>query len=190
MWCEIYPKASGNHNPRAISIIDSTRFKTPSVDLPLVPQDGLVVSPTPALARSGPSCVHCGSFYSLLVDGRDDCHVGNLWSPQMPFEIRPIGWATADTCHASFATFTSSREQPLDYSPDNILRRRDKSRHKRNRVIFGNCALQKTRRNFFYKRTTQNYKINFNKIKDHKNQFQFYAFFLNKNVQKLSFNEI
>lgn len=37
MWREIYPKAPGNRNPRAISIIDSTRFKTPSVDLPLVP---------------------------------------------------------------------------------------------------------------------------------------------------------
>lgn len=59
-------------------------------------------------APSGPSCVLCGSFYSPLVDGRDDCHVGNLWSPQMPFEIRPIGWATVDTCHASFATFTSA----------------------------------------------------------------------------------
>lgn len=59
-------------------------------------------------ARSGPSCVLCGSFYSPLVDGRDDCHVGNLWSLQMPFEICPIGWATVDTCHASFATFTSA----------------------------------------------------------------------------------
>lgn len=105
MWREIYPKAPGNRNPRAISIIDSTRFKTPSVDLPLVPLVRWVVGGRPPpRARSGPSCVLCGSFYSPLVDGRDDCHVGNLWSLQMPFEIRPIGWATVDTCHASFAT--------------------------------------------------------------------------------------
>lgn len=144
MWREIYPKAPGNHNPRAISIIDSTRFKTPSVDLPLVPVGVLVGSaggrshprarvshplpssplPLPPLPPSPfPSC---GSFYSPLVDGRDDCHVGNLWSLQMPFEIRPIGWAAVDTCHASFATFTSVKRTPgrasLDYSPDNIPR--------------------------------------------------------------------
>lgn len=109
MWREIYPKAPGNRNPRAISIIDSTRFKTPSVDLPLVPLVRWVVGgrPPPCAFRTL-LCAVCGSFYSLLVDGRDDCHVGNLWSLQMPFEIRPIGWATVDTCHASFATFTSA----------------------------------------------------------------------------------
>jgi len=114
MWREIYPKAPGNRNPRAISIIDSTRFKTPGVDLPLVPLSVVGGCPPPrerarARSRFGPSCVRRGgSFYSPLVDGRDDCHAGNLRSPQMPFEIRPIGWATVDTCHASFATFTSA----------------------------------------------------------------------------------
>lgn len=47
MWREIYPKAPGNRNPRAISIIDSTRFKTPSVDLPLVPLVRWVVGGRP-----------------------------------------------------------------------------------------------------------------------------------------------
>lgn len=115
MWREIYPKAPGNRNPRAISIIDSTRFKTPSVDLPLVP----LLPPPPLLVDGGRPHLRrvldplpCGSFYSPLVDGRDDCHVGNLWSPQMPFEIRPIGWAAVDTCHASFATFTSASGRP------------------------------------------------------------------------------
>lgn len=110
MWREIYPKAPGNRNPRAISIIDSTRFKTPSVDLPLVPLP-LVDGGRPPPPRV-PDPLPCGSFYSPLVDGRDDCHVGNLWSPQMPFEIRPIGWAAVDTCHASFATFTSANGRP------------------------------------------------------------------------------
>lgn len=69
----------------------------------------MVVAPTSARALDP---LPCGSFYSPLVDGRDDCHVGNLWSPQMPFEIRPIGWAAVDTCHASFATFTSASDRP------------------------------------------------------------------------------
>lgn len=120
MWREIYPKAPGNRNPRAISIIDSTRFKTPSVDLPLVPLVRWVVGGRP------PPCV----FRTLLCAVR--------------FFLFPARWRTrrlsrwefvvpADAIRDSSDWMCNCRHLPcffrdvhlgvrsLDYSADNIL---------------------------------------------------------------------
>lgn len=120
MWREIYPKAPGNHNPRAISIIDSTRFKTPSVDLPLVPLVRWVVGgrPPPRAFRT----LLCAVRF-FLFPARWRTRRLSRWEFVVPADaIRDLSDWMGNCRHLPcFFRDVHLGVQPLDYSADNIL---------------------------------------------------------------------
>jgi hypothetical protein len=166
MWREIYPKALGNRNPRAISIIDSTRFKTPSVDLPLVPLVRWMVvgDRPPPRARAFARSLARSLARAPLPDPPVCCAVLFILRSLTDATIVTLGICGPRRCHSRFVRLDGQLcrhlpcffrdvhlgELPLDHSPDNMPHHRDESWRERNDTISNIALLLEKEKDFIF----------------------------------------